>query len=142
MRFLLGAALGIFALAVLGAAAQAAFVAAEVARSAPVGVGDALGMMGRDVSGFAPLYAAVLAVPFLVGTGLAALAGRRWPEARMMLFMLAGALAPISALLGLQAAFGVAPVHGAQGFGLAAQAAAGVFAGTVSAIVSARPLKR
>ncbi len=143
LRFILGAILGLIVLASLGSAAQTLVVLAEIGRAAPLSPSDAARAIGRDLLGFAPLYATLLAAPYLLLTGAAALTARWLNAWRNTLFALAGAAAPIVALAAGEAILGASPVHGASdAAGLALQAGAGALAGYAAALASAAPLRR
>jgi hypothetical protein len=92
-----------------------------------------------DLVRFAPLFAAIVAVGFLVALPLASRlvggrAGRRW------LFPLAGALALLVALLLMRALVGLTPIAAARGpLGMTALVLAGAFGGWVWGLGAKRP---
>ncbi len=132
MRFLRLA--GAYLMAVLVAAAAGTVIqtqcnlAAIDALGAPVPLAVRLNVSLRDLIGFGPAFAGIVAIGFLVAFPVAALLGRRWPVNPMALYALAGAMAIITALLAMEAVFGltaIAAARGPGGLGLLALAGAG-----------------
>lgn len=84
----------------------------------------------HDLTGFTPLYGAVIAAAFLIALPLAALLARRWQSLRTWLYVLAGSLGILTALLVMTAVMPITPVAAARTApGLLALAACGVVAG-------------
>ena len=119
--------------AALGAAASSTFVLNGLADiMGPIPLTDRATTALKDIAGFGPTYAAVLAVPFAVLFGVAGFAARRVRPARIPLMALAGGLASAGVLVALTAAVGTQVVAGArEPAGFAAQVGAGLIAGLV-----------
>lgn len=123
-------------MAVAGTVAQTQFVLAALGGiGAPVSFSDRLAMTGADIVGFAPLYAALIAVGFLVAFGVAGLLLRWLALPRMLVFAAAGA-ACIALMLVLmrEVFFGIPLIAGTRTVtGFAVQIACGALAGAVFA---------
>lgn len=122
--------------AALGAIASSTFVLNGLADiMGPIPLGDRAATALKDIAGFGPTYAAVLAVPLAVLFGLAGLAARQIRPARIPFMAIAGGLASAGVLFGLTAAVGTQVIAGArEPAGFAAQIAAGAVAGLVFAL--------
>ena len=128
-------------MAVAGTIAQTQFVLGALeAAGATVSFADRLAMTAADLIGFAPLYAVIVALGFLLAFALAALLLRRASLPRIPVFALAGA-ACIALMLVLmrEVFFGIPLIAGARtAAGVLAQIACGATAGLVFAILSRR----
>lgn len=122
--------------AALGAIASSTFVLNGLADiMGPIPLHDRATTALKDIAGFGPTYAAVLAVPFALLFGLAGFVARRLRAARTALMALGGGLASTAVLFGLTAAVGTQIIAGARDpAGFAAQIGAGVLAGLVFAL--------
>lgn len=129
------------AMAALGTIAQTLFVLAGLWQlGAGIGPGDALMMIGADLAGFGPLYAALIAVGFLLAFIAAGVVARLTPLPRMLIFTLAGGTA-IAVMLVLmeQVFFGVPVIAGARSAaGFAVQCGLGALSGALFALLTAR----
>ena len=123
--------------AALGAVVSSTFVLnALAAISGPIPLGDRLNAAGADIVGFAPTFAAVLAVPMALLFGVAGFAARAAPPVRMPLLIVAGAGTVGLVLFGLTLAIGTQVVAGArEPAGLAAQCGVGALAGALFALI-------
>lgn len=123
--------------AALGAVASSTFVLNGLAAiMGPIPIGDRAATALKDLIGFGPTYAAVLAAPFAVLFGLAGLLARRTPLPRAPLMVLAGGGASAAILSGLVAAMGNQVIAGArEPAGFAAQVAAGAIGGLAFALL-------
>jgi hypothetical protein len=91
----------------------------------------------RDIGGFAPAYALVVAVAFLLALPAAAVLSRRWPGFRPRLYTLAGAAAILAALLAMNALLSISAIAATRSLaGLVAMAATGALGGLVYARLS------
>jgi len=89
-----------------------------------------LGTTARDIGGFAPFYALIVAVAFLVALPVAALLTRRLPMLRMGLYPLAGATAILAALLAVNALLSISAIAATRSLaGLLAMALTGALGG-------------
>lgn len=138
-RLLAAFAAAVLVMTVLGSLAQTQFVIAALKRTgAPVGWGERLAMSGADLIGFAPLYAALIAIGFLIAFAAAALVLRLVALPRTQIYGLAGA-ACVALMLVLmrEVFFGIPLLAGArEPLGFAAQAGAGLIAGVVFALLT------
>jgi hypothetical protein len=80
-------------------------------------VGERLAASGADLVGFAPMYAGIVALGFLLAFPVAALLTRCFPGLRHRLYALAGAVAILTALLLMRTLLGLSPVSSARGVG-------------------------
>jgi hypothetical protein len=86
--------------AAAGSIVQTQFnLAAIAAVGAPVPLGIRLQTTLQDLSGFAPMLAGISAGGFVVAFLVAALLVRLWPSGRTFLYMLAGGVAILTAIL-------------------------------------------
>lgn len=98
--------------------------------SIPVSLAERLQMSGQDLLGMAGLFLPLIAVGLLLAYLVAGFLGRRSPQRRTGLFMLAGAMAMISIHLALQWSFDITLVAVARTpLGLLSQALAGAAGG-------------
>ncbi|HKX54630.1 MAG TPA: hypothetical protein VJN01_00910 [Xanthomonadales bacterium] len=96
----------------------------------PVSLAERLQMSGQDLLGMAGLFLPLIAVGLLLAFLVAGFLGRRSPQRRTVLFILAGAMAMISIHLALQWSFDITLVAVARTpLGLLSQALAGVAGG-------------
>ena len=96
----------------------------------PVSLAERLQMSGQDLLGMAGLFLPLIAVGLLLAFLVAGFLGRRSPQRRTVLFILAGAMAMISIHLALQWSFDITLVAVARSpLGLLSQALAGAAAG-------------
>jgi len=96
----------------------------------PVSLAERLQMSGQDLLGMAGLFLPLIAVGQLLAFLVAGWLGRRSPQRRTVLFILAGAMAMISIHLALQWSFDITLVAVARSpLGLLSQALAGAAAG-------------
>jgi hypothetical protein len=97
----------------------------------------------QDLAGFAPTYAAVVAVGLLVAFLVTGRLVRRWPQRRTSLYTLAGAAAIITAILLMNAALPITGIGATRSLaGLIALGAAGALGGRLFAALApfrARP---
>ena len=131
----------VLTMAVLGAIAQTLFVLAGLARAgADIAAGDALTMIGADLTGFGPLYAALIAVAFLIAFIAAGLLARLTPALRLLIFTLAGGTAvAVMLVLMEQVFFGVPVIAGARSAaGFALQTGLGAVSGALFAALAAK----
>lgn len=96
-----------------------------------------LATTARDLVGFAPTYALVVAVAFLPALPVAAGLARRWPGFRQGLYTLAGGAAILAALLAMNALLSITTIAATRSLaGLAAMVATGALGGLVYARLS------
>lgn len=131
VRVLLGWLLAVLVASVGGTLVQVQLNAEAIAAlGVPVPVGQRLSMLGHDLLGFAPLYAAFVAAAFLVAWPIAAGLSRLWPAWRTALFALAGALALATMLFLMQLALPITVIAAARtGVGAFGLCLAGALAG-------------
>jgi hypothetical protein len=141
VRRLLAFIAAVLTTAVLGAVASTQFVLAALAAvGAAIPLADRLSMTLQDVVGMLPLYGAVVAVGFVVAFPVAARVIRVLPQARLLGYALAGAVAVVASILVLAQLFGLTPIAGARSMlGLAVQGLAGAAGGAVFARWARRP---
>lgn len=130
--------------AAVGSILQTQFnLAAISAIGAPVPFAVRLQTTLQDLAGFAPTYAAVVAVGFLVAFLVTGPLVRRWPQRRSSLYTLAGAAAIITAILLMNAALPITGIGATRSpAGLIALGAAGALGGRLFAALApfrARP---
>lgn len=133
--------IAVLAMAALGAIAQTLFVLAGLwGLGADIGLGDAASMIGADLFGFGPLYAALIGMAFVIAFLAAALTARLTPPPRMLIFTLAGGTAiAVMLLLMEQVFFGVPVIAGARSAaGFAVQCAIGALSGALFAMLTAK----
>lgn len=138
-------AVAVLVMAVAGTVAQTQFVLSALREiGAPVSVSDRLAMTLADIAGFAPLYAAVIAVGFLVAFGAGALLLRRIRLPRMAVFAVAGAACvTLMLLLMREVFFGIQFIAGARSAaGFAVQVVCGALAGAAFAALLPRSAVR
>lgn len=140
-HWLLAWLLAVMTTSVLGSVVQSQLnLARIVALGGPVTIDARLATTWHDLVHFAPTFAAIVALGFLIAFVVAALIVRRVPRSRVFWHALAGATAIATALLLMQYLLGLQPVAAARdGFGLAALAVCGAIGGWVQAGFSARP---
>ncbi len=116
---------------VLGSIVQTQFnLAALTGLGVDISAATRLRATVHDLTGFTPLYGAVIAAAFLVALPLASWLARRWPGLRTGLYLLAGSLGILAALLLMAAVMPITPVAAARTLsGLLALAACGLVAG-------------
>lgn len=91
----------------------------------------------RDLAGFAPTWALVVALAFLPALPAAAWLSRRWPALRTGLYTLAGAAAILAALLAMNALLSISAIAATRSLaGLAAMVATGALGGFACARLS------
>ena len=96
----------------------------------PVSLAKRLQMSGQDLLGMAGLFLPLIAVGLLLAFLVAGFLGRRSPQRRTVLFILAGAMAMISIHLALQWSFDITLVAVARSpLGLLSQSLAGAAGG-------------
>jgi hypothetical protein len=130
--------------AAVGSIVQTQFnLAAISAIGAPVPFAVRLQTTLQDLAGFAPTYAAVVAVGLLVAFLVTGRLVRRWPQRRTSLYTLAGAAAIITAILLMNAALPITGIGATRSLaGLIALGAAGALGGRLFAALApfrARP---
>lgn len=102
-----------------------------------IGFGDRLGAYAHDVVGMAPLFAAIVAVGFVVAFPTAALVARWFAAKRTWIYAAAGATAIVVALASMEALLAIMPIAGARHWvGLVAQGIAGAAGGLLFARLS------
>ena len=105
-----------------------------------IGFGDRIGAYVHDVTGMAPLFAAIVAGGFVVAFPTGALLARWFATKRTWIYMAAGATAIVVALASMEALLGVMPIAGARHWvGLTAQGIAGAAGGWLFARLSRPP---
>ncbi|SEO72468.1 hypothetical protein SAMN04488052_102400 [Aquisalimonas asiatica] len=121
--------------AVLGSIVQSQFsMAAIVSLGVEVTPAQWLGVTVRDLFGFAPVWALVVAAALLLAFPVAGLLARRAPDARMALYFLAGGVGVMCALVIMAAVLPVTPVAAARSpFGMALMALGGAVGGVAFA---------
>ncbi|WP_376693539.1 hypothetical protein [Wenzhouxiangella sp. EGI_FJ10409] len=99
----------------LGSVIQTQLNLARIAElGAPVGVSERLETTLHDLVGFAPLWAIIVAAAMLVALPVAGGLARRWPTLSTGLFVLAGFLAPLVALLVMDGMLPITPIAAAR----------------------------
>lgn len=139
-RLLLAFLAAILLSAVLGSLVQTQVsLAALSGLGVDIGLAERLRASGADLLGFAPMYAAVVAVAFLLGFPVAALLGHVLPGLRTRLYALAGAVAILTALILMRTLIGLSPIASAREVhGLALHGLAGAVGGLGFAWLRAR----
>jgi len=128
--------LAVIVMAVLGVVIQSVFVLIGLADvGASIRPGPALGMIGDDLRGLAPLYGVIIALGFLIAFLAAAFVGRVASLPRSWVFAGAGGVCMVVTLLAMQEVFfGVQVIAGARTTaGFLVQTAAGALAGALYA---------
>ncbi len=138
---LLAWSLAVVTAVLLGSALQTQFNLANlVALDVPISLMQRLEAIWHDWQNFAPIYAILIAITFLIAWLVAGSLNRIWPEWRTPLFVLAGGLS-IWALLVIMK--GVLPITGIAatrtGAGVLALSVAGALAGWLYASIAPRP---
>lgn len=134
LRILRAFAVAVVLMAGLGTVAQTQFVLAALgAVGAPLSLADRLAMTADDLLGFAPLYAGLVAIGFLIAFSAAGLVRRWLPLPRLPVFALAGAVCiAVMLVLMREVFFGIPLIAGTRSpAGVAAQIACGAVAGAV-----------
>ena len=142
LRALGGYFVAVVVLAVVAVVFQSGFVLSMLGDvGAEIGPGALIRMMIDDLTGFAPLYGALIAIGLLVAFPVAALLHRLTKLHRTLVFAGAGGVCMLVMLLAMeQVFFGVQLVAGARTLtGLASQILAGVIAGWVFASITPPP---
>jgi vacuolar-type H+-ATPase subunit I/STV1 len=115
-------------------------LAALTAMDVPISLGIRLQTTGHDLLSFTPAFGAIVAAGFLIAFLVAGWLVGRLPQARTGLYALAGAVAVASAMLIMNAIFGLSLVAATRSIaGLAALALAGALGGMVFAASWRRP---
>jgi len=116
---------------VLATLAASQSVAAQLAdMGVPLSFAERLQMSGKDLLGMTGLFLPLIAVGMTIALCVAAWLGRRQPQRRTVLFMLAGAVAMLSIHLALQWSFDITLVAVARShLGMLSQALAGAVGG-------------
>ncbi len=97
----------------------------------------------RDLVGFAPIYAVVVAVAFLLAFTVAGLMARWLPGQRLLLFMLAGAAGILTAILLINGLAPMTPVAMSRYVtGIAILTGAGAVGGWVYLLLAGAPRQR
>lgn len=145
LRLPIAFVLSVALMAALGVIVQTQFVLSALKDiGAPVGVGDRIAMTGADLIGLGPLYAALIAIGFVIAFPAAALALRVAALPRTLVFAAAGAVC-VGAMLVLmrEVFFGVPLIAGARTLaGQSGQAVCGALAGAAFALMTRRPRKQ
>lgn len=139
MRRLLGFVLAVIVTATLSSIVQTVRVHAELtAMGAEVPIAVRLSAIGHDLLGFAPTYAAIVAIGFLIAFAVAGLIRRYAQRLGPWLHALAGGAAVLTTLLLMQTVLGMSVIAGARGvLGIALFTLIGVLGGAVFARVGA-----
>lgn len=125
-------------MAIAGTVAQTQFVLSALKDiGAPITFSDRVAMTAADIAGFAPLYAALIAVGFLIAFSAAGLVLRRIRLPRAPVFAVAGAVCiAVMLVLMREVFFGIPLIAGARSTaGFLAQTACGALAGTAFALL-------
>lgn len=127
---------------VLGTITQTQFnLAALQALGTPIPLDVRAVTTGRDLLGFTPSFAPIVAGGFLIAFIVSGLLARWRPAWRGVLHPLAGFTAVLTALVVMNHLFGITPVAATRSLvGLLAMAASGAVGGWVFARVIRRPL--
>jgi len=127
----LGYVLAVLVVLVIGAAAHAIVNQGDLAAlGAEFPVADRAGWIAHDIVGMAPLYAPIMGAGLLVAFLAAGFVSRLAEPLRPIVFMVAGAVAVVAAILIMGMVFGITPIASTRDpMGLGAQALAGALAG-------------
>lgn len=139
MRRLLGFVLAVVITAALSSMVQTLRVHAELgAMGAEIPFATRLSAIGQDLLGFAPTYAAIVAVGFLIAFAMTGLIRRYAQRIGRWLHAVAGGAAILITLLLMQTVLGMSVIAGARGvLGIALFSLIGVLGGAVFARVGA-----
>jgi len=106
----------------------------------PVTFAQRISVTAHDLTGMASSYLPLIAVALLIAFLVTALVGKYLSVSRTALYMLAGGVAVVCIHLGLEAAFGIAPVAATRTvLGLLVQGLAGAVGGYAFARISSKP---
>lgn len=115
LRWLLAWLLAVLVTAAAGSIVQTQLnIARIVELGATVGFGERLNTTLKDLVGFAPVWAIIVAAGLLVALLVAGWLGRKWPPHAPWLHALAGFTAPLVALLVMEAMLPVTAVAAAR----------------------------
>lgn len=130
--------------AILGAFVHTQFTLSSLASlGAPVTPAIRLQASLRDLLGFAPSFAAIMAVGYLLAFAATALLRRYWPLRREPIYALAGAVSVLTAMLAMLALFELHAIAITRSpAGLAALVACGGLGGWLFGCLLARDQKR
>ncbi|MFP4207600.1 MAG: hypothetical protein ACLFSC_03010 [Wenzhouxiangella sp.] len=133
IRILFAWLAAVLATTVCGSLVQSQLALAAIARiHAPVGWQDRLGTYGHDLVHFAPMWAAIIALGFLIAFLVAGWLARARPSWRPLLFPLAGLCAVLVALAVMEVMLPVTVVAAARdGLGLGLLGGSGAVGGAV-----------
>lgn len=142
LRVALAFLAAVILMATTGTIAQTQFVLSALALiGAPVSLADRLAMTLADLAGFAPLYAAVIAIGFLIAFSAAGLLQRRFVALpKIAVFAVAGAVCVAVMLIAMREVFfGIPLIAGARSTaGFLTQIACGAFAGAIFGALMSR----
>lgn len=133
----LGIRLGAFivallSLVILGSFFHTQFVLSALPVPTPVSFSDNMSTTLSDILGLAPLYGAIMGAGLLIAFLIAMYVTKLAPSLRWLVYLVAGFVAVIAALLIMKAVFGLMPIAGARSMaGLLMQGVAGAVAGYV-----------
>jgi hypothetical protein len=139
LRLPIAFVLSVALMAALGVIVQTQFVLSALKTTgAPVEAGDRIAMTGADLIGLGPLYAALIAIGFLIAFLAAGLVLRVIALPRVLVFAAAGAVCiAVMLVLMREVFFGVPVIAGARTLaGQAGQAACGALAGAAFALLT------
>ena len=131
LKMILAWATAVVTAVLLGSLLQTQFnLAALQALDVPISLSQRIAATWHDWTQFAPLYALLIAIAFLIAWLVAGMLNRLWPEWRTALFVLAGALSIWALLVIMAGVLPITPIAAARsGAGVLALSLAGAVAG-------------
>ncbi|MEM7053717.1 MAG: hypothetical protein AAF446_04125 [Pseudomonadota bacterium] len=131
LKVLLAWAMAVVTAVLLGSLLQTQFnLAALQALEVPVSLSQRISATWHDWTQFAPLYAILIAITFLIAWLVAGMLHRLWPEWRTAVFVLAGGLSVWALLVIMAGVLPITPIAAARsGTGVAALSLAGGLGG-------------
>ena len=135
---LLAWAVAVVVAVLLGSLLQTQFNLANLqALDIPISFGQRLETIWHDWRVFAPTYALLIAVTFLIAWLVAGMLNRLWPEWRVALFTLAGGLSIWALMVIMDGVLPVTPIAAARtGAGVLALSLAGALAGWLYVLIT------
>ncbi|MDF1685891.1 MAG: hypothetical protein ACJAXQ_000998 [Parvibaculaceae bacterium] len=130
----------LLSLVILGSFFHTQFVLSALPVPTPVSFSDNMSTTLSDILGLAPLYGAIMGAGLLIAFLIAIYVTKLAPSLRWLVYMVAGFVAVIAALLIMKAVFGLMPIAGARSMaGLLMQGVAGAVAGYVFTRINPAP---